>query len=175
MKGLLFVLALSGLLAGMIALNLRWANAQIDLTPLSARTVADNAPADASIADAQSGLPTFDLEEALQRPLFHADRRPFSPPPPEPTPEPVLEVAPPQPVAEAVPPAPPLEMRLAGVSLSGDQRRALLGPASGADLRWYAEGQSVEGWTLSDISSQDVHFTNGERSVRFKLYPGAQP
>lgn len=175
MKRFVPALLLAGMLAGLVGLNVRWITTPIDLAPLAARAAVDNAPAEASVAESQSGLPALDVEEALRRPLFHADRRPFSPSAPEPKPEPVAEIPQPPPAAEPAPPVLAPELRLAGVSLSGQRKRALLGPASSTDVRWYAEGQTIEGWTLTDISGQTVQFTNGGRSVSFKLYPGALP
>lgn len=93
-----------------------------------------------------------------ERPLFHANRQPWTPPPPEPR----------QTIATAPPPAPPAPPRqpfgnyvLIGTMTSGTERIALLRPPNGSRTVILREGQSVDGWTLRSVSEDRARFESG--------------
>lgn len=160
-------------------LNLRWLEQPLDLSAIASdkpATVADldaGPVPDGTVPGLRSGT-----AEALLRPLFHADRRPFTPPPVAAAAPPADAEMPPELVAEPEPaavPLPPPEVRLAGVSLSGAARRALLGAADGAEMRWYVLGETVGGWVVAAISKEAVTLASGERSVLLPLYPSSTP
>lgn len=161
-------------------LNLRWLEQPLDLSAILSDKPATVAGLDGAGPVPDGALPDLrgGTTEALLRPLFHADRRPFAPPPVE-TAAPVAEAEMlPEPVAEPQPVAAPLErpqVRLAGVSLSGATRRALLGAADGAEMRWYLQGETVGGWVVAAIGREAVTLASGEQSVMLPLYPSSAP
>lgn len=162
--------------AGMVWLNLSWSEAELDLSPIALSTapVANAEGSGAgSASSAASANPPTEVSESLSRPLFHASRRPFVRPPPEPTSQPAVE-----PPVAAVEPAPPPalpELRLAGLSSAGERKSALLGRADAPDLQWVQLGDSIAGWRIDAITASSVVLVSGDQRFTMALYPDHQP
>lgn len=166
-------LAAMAALVGFAWLNLNWIETPLDLSPLAPPAAApskplqsaSDAPNREALADSQA-----ELSESLSRPLFHVSRRPFVPASPEQeeAQAPVEEV---EEVVEQTEPPPALpELRLAGVSASGERKRALIGEADGPDLHWLALGDSIAGWRVDAITASTVVLTSGDQRVTVALY-----
>ena len=93
------------------------------------------------------------LTETVDRPLFSPDRRPPEPPAGA---EQVPEAA----VAASTSPAPTLT--LSAVIIEPGSRLALLKAASSVTLVRKREGESLEGWTVTEIRPDGVTLTRGE-------------
>jgi len=174
-------IAMAAALAAMGWLNLYWVRTPLDLSPVGS----EKATGQAEWNDAKPAAPpepaqelSGQVSEALLRPLFHASRRPFEMAAPEPVnPEPVPEAIAMQPEPTAA--APP-ELRLAGVSLSGSRKQALIVAVQTSEARWYSAGETVEGWTIASVTSAEVTLANSGQSITVGLYPssnqdGGQP
>jgi len=87
--------------------------------------------------------------EIMRVPLFHANRLPFTPPPPAPPPP-------------APPPAPtPLALaqyHLTGVVVSADGRSALLRSSRDGRTLLLREGESLDGWMLREVTAEAAIF-----------------
>jgi len=176
--------ALAGIVAALLAmgwLNLRWLDRPLNLSPIVSERPAPATGLDGAPQEPAGSVPELraGMTEALLRPLFHANRRPFTPPPVEAAaPPPEVEVPPLEALAEPeqlpAPQARP-ELRLAGVSLSGTARRALLGSSGGSEMRWYSQGDSVDGWVVASITNGAVILASGEQSFTVALYPSSAP
>lgn len=175
MKRAVLLPAIAAALAAMAWVNLHWSETPLDISPIvSARPAGEAAPADATGDGLDPvGATATEVTQSLMRPLFHASRRPFQPPPPQP--EPVAEAAPAVVEVEAVPPPPEPapQFRLAGISLSGSARRALLGPVAGPDMRWYEQGDNIDGWTVASITSETVTLAGYDKTFTVPLYAPA--
>src|SRR5687768_4968411 len=119
MKRLFALAAMAVLLAAMGWLNLRWLEKPAALSPIVSQNASPaldlDAPADAD--GSRPGKPD-ETTETLLRPLFHANRRPFVPPPVAVVAAPVVDEegipAPPTAIEEARPETRP-DLRLAGI------------------------------------------------------------
>jgi hypothetical protein len=170
-------LALVAASAAMVFLNIHWWRTPPDLSPIEPNNAVNLSYP--QVADGDADQPDRELAlapvESLLRPLFHAMRRPFVPPPVEPVeeefveePPPPLEIEPESVVAETMP-----DLRLAGISLTSDRSRALIGPAKGGDFRWYGRGEEVSGWTVVSITRAAVTLESGGRNLTVSLYSAA--
>lgn len=157
-------------------LNVSWLRAPLDISALAVDRVSEAIPAESdspgspSVFEGDSGS---DISETLLRPVFHATRRPFTPPVIEDIPEPEDDLDELDPVAAPIdiePPATPPEFRLAGVSLVNDRKRALLGSGENAAMRWYAEGDRIDGWSVVSVTSNDATLSDGDQSLTLRLY-----
>jgi hypothetical protein len=151
--------------------NINWMEEPVDISPL---VVKKDVTGDRNTLSRQEnpGLPETreEISETFRRPLFYPSRRPFEPAPPPVEVQSAEEVMEPLPVVEPVAPTLPA-LRLAGISLSGSQRRALLGAADGTVVRWYSAGDNIEGWVLSAINKETVTLASGNDNFRLSLYP----
>jgi hypothetical protein len=121
----------------------------------------------ATASDAAATLPEFgdttiaappisQLVDMTERPLFFIARR---------MPEPEVEQAP-------TPPPAPLRLQLEGIAIASGSRVAVLRNLNGNGLVQLAEGETHEGWTLDQISSNSAKFSrNGEQSTELPLEP----
>lgn len=177
MKRLVALAAMAALLAAMGWLNLRWLEKPVSLSPIVSPNASPALDLDAPAeADGSGPGKPHEITETLLRPLFHANRRPFVPPAVAVAAAPVVdEEANPSPQAEVdeTPPETRPDLRLAGVSISGGNRRALLGPAEGTEVRWYTQGDDLGGWIVASITSQTVTLASGDRSFTVPLYPSS--
>ena len=107
-----------------------------------------------------------------ERPLFQPSRRPaVPPPPPAPLPVRAAAAAPLPPPPPPPPPAPVLApMTLLAVIISADKREAVLG-LSGGKSSTLAEGEALDGWTLTKVLPDRVVFriAETEREVAFPV------
>jgi type II secretory pathway component PulC len=106
---------------------------------------------------------TSDFEAIVKRPLFSETRRPSSPPEPAPTPIPSKQEA----------PAVPLAATLIGIVISPDTRTAVLRMGDGKNVT-VAEGESVDGWKLSQVMPEAVRFQHVATTIELS-FPIPQP
>lgn len=101
----------------------------------------------ASAGPSPAPLPALvDLTETLDRPVFSPTRRP-----PQAAATPVAEAAPMRPDA-----APPPAMKLSAVVIDAGRRFALLQRFPAGDMVRVAQGDTVDGWTLSEVRADGV-------------------
>jgi hypothetical protein len=100
-----------------------------------------------ALPDEPEAAPTW--SEALARPIFSPDRRPFVPAPPEP------RQAEPETVETAEPP-PDAGLAVKGIFLHDNVRRALVTSAASPGGEWLTVGAAVAGWTVSAIEATSV-------------------
>ena len=105
-------------------------------------------------------LPLSDFEEIVRRPVFTASRRPFVPP---------TERA--QTLAGLRSP----DLRLAGVAIDTNKKRALLRTAQQPQGRWVEQGDSIDGWLLQSVSEDAVIVASGQQAHELRLYPARAP
>jgi hypothetical protein len=106
--------------------------------------------------------------QAYSRPLFSRDRRPWQPPPPDPTEQVAAPVAA---VAPSLPIEPP-QAKLVGVSATGGtDLKALLQRSVDPEPEWFIVGDDLEGWTINKINAQSVVMVRGDQSFSLELYP----
>jgi len=102
-------------------------------------------------------LPTTDV---TSRPLFWSSRRPF---------EPIAE-----PVAPEIAPSPTPEVPdqiLQGILITGDYRRALFRRPNETEGVWLNEGDSIDGWKISNVFSDHTTLESNDEIVKLELYP----
>jgi hypothetical protein len=176
MNRLLALAAIAITLLAMGWLNFHWSRTPLDLSPIVVERVLQPASAGQASDIVASRSERYEITETLLRPLFHSNRRPF-----EPAPAPVVDLAvdeeAPLPVAEQEIPIPTNrpELRLAGISVSGNRKRALLGLASSPEIRWYSQGENVDGWVVASITHETVTLESGGQSFVMPLYPPSMP
>lgn len=157
---------LSALLVLMLAANWYALNHTIDITPVDAQRAPGPAVATADPAIAKPNPPptSAELLQTVQRPLFHASRRPIEPPKPKEIPK-VVE-----------PPLPPLQAQLIGVSIANPSGpKALVRPAGDKQGTWLHVGEEVRGWRLNEIAVDRVVFVVGERRQVLPLFAIQNP
>jgi hypothetical protein len=124
-------------------------------------------PAERAAPLAVPNMPTQKLasgfEAIVKRPLFSQTRRPS--PPPEPAPPPIS--------ASQEPPAAPLAATLIGIVISPDMRSAVLRMADGKNVA-VAEGDSVDGWKLSEVMPDAARFKHVATTIELS-FPVPQP
>jgi hypothetical protein len=158
------------ILGGAAWLNWFWLEKSLDISPIASKAPAASANRSPDGTDSDFAV---EVGESLTRPLFHADRRPFVPPTLEPVEAPVDTEIP----VEQQPLQPPsaLEFRIAGISVFGGEKHALLGRSGTDDLRWFAQGDDVDGWVIASITSETVTLAADDQSFLLSLYPNALP
>lgn len=157
-KSTVFWLMASVGLAGVIALQVKeslWL-----ATPVIAATDEPARQHDPAVEAVMTSLPDIDwLDRIVQRPLFSASRRPFSPVEGKPAAEPEPEVK-------------KLALTLTGILLAGESSVALLTHPKDGLLR-LAQGQKVDGWLVDQISGDAVHLKRGDEVTLLSLRKGA--
>jgi len=109
---------------------------------------------------AQAAMPRYDLPpfedfaELIERPLFSSTRRPIS-----------VDRAPAQVAASPQ----GLDITLKGVIVADDGKIALIVPRNAAKPVRLNEGQSFQGWTLSEVDAGGVIFRQGTRAQILEL------
>jgi hypothetical protein len=112
-----------------------------------------------------------DYRFALERPLFHPSRRPF----PERKALAALEAAAkakqtvPSPPPAAPPPPPPQGFLLRGTVIAGPLQSAIFERSGKDGYMRVLEGEQLEGWTLVEITRQNVVLQLGDRTVTWPL------
>jgi len=159
--------------AGLVATNVFLYNMRVDISALApAKKTGVKVPAG---ADPSEGMPDLGgFAETFERPLFSPSRRKFVPAPVDAEPvAPASAPVDPQPQAQQVA-ASVAAPSLLGISISGGTARALLQAEGGAAAEWYANGETVNGWTVSAIDKQEAVLTRDGREARLSLYPPMQ-
>jgi hypothetical protein len=105
--------------------------------------------------------PLEGLRASRERPLFSPTRRP--PPPP-----PVAERRPEPPA----PPPPPPNIALYAVVVDGDEARAVVRAAPGADVVRVRAGDDIGGWTVARIETQRLVLSLDGRLATFTMFAG---
>ncbi len=94
-------------------------------------------------------------EATLARPVFFKSRRPFG--------------GPERPAAAAAASPPPAGLSLrAVVGFGGETRIFLVAPAF-AEGKWFAVGETLDGWTIKEASEGVVTLRNGERTSKLEF------
>lgn len=157
-KGTAFWLMASLGLVGVITLQVKeksWI-----ATPVIAATAEPVQERDRVDDGAMASLPDVDwLERIVERPLFSASRRPFSPAEEKPTAKPEPEVK-------------KLALTLTGILLAGESRVALLTHPKEGLLR-LRQGQKVDGWRVDQINGDMVRLKRGHEVTLLSLRKGA--
>jgi len=113
------------------------------------------------ITSAHDVPPLESFAETLERPLFRTDRRPYEAPQPvivdEPAPAPVVEI----PLGEQV--------ALRATIIIGEKRIALLHDVVNDSPLRLSRGDSVHGWTLTEVETDSVALRKGEARERLAL------
>lgn len=141
-------LLLTALLGGIAILSLiNWHlySTAVDISPLTppARQVDGTEAKDIDLATPLDDKPLIVFEETVQRPLFHADRKPI---------ERHKEV-----VEAPAPPTLNTGMQLVGIVKSaGAPGRALIRFAGEPIGKWVPEGETVNGWHLASVKTSSV-------------------
>jgi hypothetical protein len=105
--------------------------------------------------------PFDSLRASRERPLFSPTRRPPAPPP-------VVERRPDPPP----PPPPPPNVALFAVVVVGDDARAVVRTAPGADVTRVRTGDDIGGWTVARIESQRLVLSLDGRLATFTMFAG---
>ena len=107
------------------------------------------------------------MTEALARPLFQRNRRPFVPealPSELPNaPEPIAAIAPPAGVDVSA-------LMLKGLLILPGRKRALIATAEAPDGIWVEPGTIVSGWTVKSLDQKGVLLALGKTEAMLKLY-----
>lgn len=98
-----------------------------------------------------------DYGTTLSAPIFFSDRM-------LPRAAPEREQAP-----TASPVAPSESVLLRGVLIDANGQRVLIETPAGQS-RWYKHGDKVAGWTISEVTDQEVRLKAGSREQRVRLY-----
>lgn len=156
--------------AGLIAINVVLYETPVDLSPMAPvqRTGSKSPP---GAAQSTATLDANGFAETFERPLFSPTRRKFVPVPVEPKPVQVA-AAPATPQLQA-PGAPIVAPSLLGIVIGSGTARALLKPAGTVAADWYANGEIIDGWTVSAIDKDQAVLTRDGRQARLSLYPAA--
>lgn len=111
------------------------------------------------------------LDQALQRPIFRENRRPFNP---------TLQVTNPQPTASLpdqqilimpnTPPPDTSQLSLKGIAINATKNLVLISSTDTPDGTWLALGDLVLGWKIAVIQKNFVHLEHGEQKVVLSLY-----
>lgn len=170
MSRLVPALGLGIMAAGLIATNIALYDTPVDISPtMPAPRTGTKSPADIAVSSTMHDTTNF--AETFERPLFSPSRRKFVPAPIEEKP---VEVAsapmPAQPQLQpSAPPSPPPS--LLGISVSGGNAKALLQMAGGGPATWFADGETVDGWTISEIDGNQAVLMRDGQEARLSLYP----
>jgi hypothetical protein len=152
-KAAVFVVAAANLaLAAMIALELRaQTGTEISAAPAKAQ------PTDGLPANDPFVLPPMTaLHAVVERPLFAHDRRPL--PPPSKAPAVAGDLS---------------TFRLAGITVSGNVRMALVLHGAPPRITALAEGQIIDGWTVGEIGDDHIVLRSAGSESTIHLYKEA--
>jgi hypothetical protein len=156
-RGLLIPVAAAAVLAALVAwMGYRAYN--VELSPLSPEErVRNSGPAEPGALAQRQPTPVFDDTDFIERPLFWETRRPVDDE---------------EPIAEETEDKPPAELP-AGLSVSGVIQDGsdwfVVAALAGKSLRLRA-GEKVEGWTVKEISPDNVVFESGAKTASVKLF-----
>ena len=168
MTGKFAGLAIAGLIAGLVLVNVALYDTPVDISP-----VASGKGHDGGVASATGSLQFpegGDFSETFQRPLFTPTRRKFVAPPAGPPPVEVVAAAVEQ--APSPPEAPPAAApSLLGISIHGGAAKALMRVAGSETAIWYGSGETVDGWTVSAIDKDQAVLERNGKVARVPLYP----
>ena len=135
--------------------------------PHVAPDIMPSAKQDAAALLTNIGAGTYDLPaietfaETLERPLFRADRRPYTAPQPVTIDEPALAPVPEIPLTEQV--------ALRATIIIGEKRIALLHDMVNDSPLQLSQGDSVHGWTLTEVGTNSVALQKGGMTERLAL------
>lgn len=118
-----------------------------------------SSPAAAAAAPARDdfSLPPLDaLKEVTERPLFARNRRPFV-------------------AAANAAPGNAATFLLAGVTIAGEKRVALIQHGPPPSIARLSEGETIEGWTVRRIADDRVVLRNGAAEYTIPLYKAPRP
>jgi hypothetical protein len=96
--------------------------------------------------------------ETLSRPIFWKSRRPKPPTPAD------DERTARRPAASAA------GLSLAAIVKTGATTRVFIVSSGSPDGKWLTRGETIEGWTVSEIGDIELTLVDGERSARLPLY-----
>ena len=157
MRGLLIPVSAAVVLAALVAwMGYRAYN--VELSPLPPEeSVAGSSAAEPGALAQRQPAPVFDDTDFIERPLFWQTRRPVE------DEEPVAEEAEEKPPAEL-----PAELSVSGVIQDGSDW-FVVAALAGKPLRLRA-GEKVQGWTVKEISPDNVTFESGAKTASVKLF-----
>jgi hypothetical protein len=155
-------LALLFLCAGVTALALVnwWVMGLEPAPPFTVASSADTPEAPVFGQQPIDPLPLSDFEEIVRRPVFSASRSPF-----------VVPTERAQTLAGLRSP----DLRLAGVAIDTNKKRALLRTTQQPQGRWVEQGDSIEGWLLQSVREDAVIVASGQQTHELRLYPAQGP
>jgi len=150
------------LCAGVTALGLvNWRVMELEpAPPLTVASSADTLEASVLGQKPIDPLPLSDFEEIVRRPVFTASRSPF--------------VAPTQ-RAQTIAGLGSPDIRLAGIAIDTNTKRALLRTAQQPQARWVEQGESIDGWLLQVVREDAVIIASGQQAHELRLYPAQGP
>jgi hypothetical protein len=181
----LFVFLVS--LVTMTCLTMSWWIGRMSYPDLSRRPIISWTP-NSSTAELTESIVTLPekLVEALKRPIFRSTRKPFDPSVvqqvaviiPPPVPEPAPPAPPPQPIAAQTPAiiatpialTPPPQFVLKGLAIISGRKSALIVEPSNPDGAWLSVNQTLVGWKLLSVGSNQAKLGREEQSVTLSLY-----
>lgn len=161
-------------LALLAALNVDLLRNPPSAEPIAPSTAPDLAGVKPDPAQAALARRNMQLVHTHTRPLFSPVRRPWvepEPAVPEPAthaeivPEPGVEQAP----GPTLPPAP--QVTLLGTQRTPQGTKALLLTAGDTDASWFAKGDDVGGWAITDIHADRIELVQAENRLTVDLYP----
>jgi hypothetical protein len=153
----LMVTALLSAIAALALINWHLYTTTVEISPLTLEAVGQEGrqAKDLDLTTPLDDKPLIMFEETVERPLFHADRKPIE----------RTEVA-------QAPPAPALQtgMQLVGIVKSADApARALIRFAGEPIGTWVPEGESVNGWQLTTVKTFSVVLHSNGQTHELKL------
>jgi hypothetical protein len=171
----------------MTCLTLSWWIGHMSYPDLSSRPILSWTPNSSTIEfnESVTTLPEK-LDEALKRPIFRSTRKPFDPSvvqkiavfAPPPVPEPVLpallprviEASAPVIIAAPIAPIPDPQFVLKGLAVINGKKQALIVEPLNPDGAWLSVNQSLVGWKLLSVDSNQAKLGREEQSVTLSLY-----
>lgn len=115
------------------------------------------------VFSARAPRPEAYYRAITERPLFAPGRRPVDARTAAEQVEPIQETPPSSPIPEP-------EFELLGVMQVGEQPTALIRPDDGTAV-WVSEGQSIQGWNITEIEANSVEISRDARRISLRLYP----
>ena len=148
-------------IGALAALNWRLLGMTIDISPVGVgggTGALDGIIVAAGVAPFEA-KPLSSYPETAARPLFSPTRRPRAV-----TARPTAE--------QPAPPRPAVDLHLVGVMMVAPaQKRALIRSPHQPRGNWIAEGEQIDGWTLSRITESAVVVESGGQRHELKLHP----
>lgn len=135
------------------------------------RTIAVQAPNQTEASQRFVGHPWGELArdeiaEFVNRPLFSASRRPYSPPISPPA-QPMIET---RPRVEPKPQLPEPDVRLVGLFTADGERRAVLRDEASGEASTVASRDWVDGWEVRQIDRDMIELFHENRSLVVALF-----